>query len=140
MQQGLGIVVTLRDNEYKDIEYSDLLILVNELRLAGAEAISINDERVVTRSDLRAVSGNLILLNQKRLSSPYIVKAIGNQQYLESGLTQKEYGYIDRIIKAYEKTATVERSDNITILKYEGEMNFKYTYDEETSSSENENS
>ena len=105
MQQGLGIVVTLRDNEYKDIEYSDLLILVNELRLAGAEAISINDERVVTRSDLRAVSGNLILLNQKRLSSPYIVKAIGNQQYLESGLTQKEYGYIDRIIKAYEKTA-----------------------------------
>lgn len=116
------------------------MILVNELRLAGAEAISINDERVVTRSDLRAVSGNLILLNQKRLSSPYIVKAIGNQQYLESGLTQKEYGYIDRIINAYEKTATVERSDNITILKYEGEMNFKYAYGEETSSSENENS
>ena len=43
-------------------------------------------------------------------------------------------------LKAYEKNATVERSDNITILKYEGEMNFKYAYGEETSSSENENS
>lgn len=126
MQKDHGIIITLTDNSEKDIEVEDLLKLVNELRLAGAEAISINDERVVSRSDIRSINGNLILVNTKRLTSPYIVKAIGNQQYLESGLTQKEYGYIDRIIKAADKTAVIERQDKIQILKYTEELTYKY--------------
>lgn len=124
--KGKGIVVTLSDNEYKDIESYDLTQLVNELRLAGAEAISINDERIVSSTYIITVNGRHILINSKPVSSPYVVKAIGDQNYLESGLITKDYGYIDQIIKGSKKTATVERQDNIEILKYTGKMEFKY--------------
>ena len=124
--QGNGIVITLSDNRQQKIEIYDILQLVNELNLAGAEAISINDERIITTTDLKEVNSMYIVINGQRISSPYVIKAIGNQTYLESGLTKKDYGYIDRVIKAYDKTATVERQNNIKILKYSGEMKFKY--------------
>ena len=41
VQAGEGIEITLSDNEYKTIDRWDLLQLVNELKLAGAEAIKI---------------------------------------------------------------------------------------------------
>lgn len=123
---GKGIVVTLSDNEFKDIEANDLILLINELRLAGAEAISINDERVILATDIITVNSKHILVNSKYVSSPYVVKAIGNQSYLESGLITKDYGYIDQIIKGSKKTAVVERQDNIDVLKYTGKMELKY--------------
>ena len=123
---GNGIVITLSDNKQRKIEIYDILQLVNELNLAGAEAISINDERIIGTTDIKEVNSMYIVINGRRISSPYVIKAIGNQTYLESGLTTKDYGYIDRVIKAYEKTATVERQDDIRILKYSGEMKFKY--------------
>lgn len=124
--QGSGIVVTLSDNKQQKIEIYDILQLVNELNLAGAEAISINDERIIATTDIKEVNSIYIVINGQRISSPYVVKAIGNQTYLESGLTTKDFGYIDRVIKAYDKTATVERQNNIKILKYSGEMKLKY--------------
>jgi len=117
---GNGIIITLEDNEKKSIVADDLLELVNELRLAGAEAISINDERVVLNTYLADIDYKFIIINGQRISSPYIVKAIGNQNYLESGLTAKQYGYIDNMTKALGKTVTLERIDNITINQYEG--------------------
>ena len=125
--QGDGIVVTLSDSSLQKIEIYDILQLINELNLAGAEAISINDERIISTTDIKEVNSMYIVINGQRISSPYVVKAIGNQTYLESGLTTKDYGYIDRVIKAYDKTATVERQHNIKILKYSGEMKLKYS-------------
>lgn len=119
---GPGIEVTLTDNETKDIDAYDLLELVNELRLAGAEAISINEERIVAMSDIVDINYSFIVINGNRISSPYIIKAIGNQTYLESGLTAKEYGYMDNIIKGNGKTATLERNDNIVIPKFTGKL------------------
>ncbi len=124
--QGEGIVVTLSDNRERKIEIYDILQLINELKLAGAEAISINDERIIATTDIKEVNSMYIVVDGKRITSPYVIKAIGNQTYLESGLTTKDYGYIDRVIKAYDKTATVERQDDIKILKYAGEMKLQY--------------
>lgn len=124
--KGKGIVVTLSDNELKDIESYDLVKLVNELRLAGAEAISINDERVIARTDIVTVNSTNILVNSKRIYSPYIIKAIGNQSYLESGLITKDYGFIDQTIRGNKKTGSVERQDNIEILKYSNKLELKY--------------
>ena len=68
----------------------------------------------------------MIVINGKKMSSPYVVKAIGDQSYLESGLTTKDTGYIDVYIKGNKKTATIERQNEIQILKYDGEMSLKY--------------
>ncbi len=121
---GSGVVVTLSDSEYVSITAEDLIKLINELKLAGAEAISINDERVVHNSYIVNIGDKFIRMNGKQgLVSPYVVKAIGNPTYLESGLSKKNYGYID-VQKSEGKTVTLTREDNITIKKYEGNINF----------------
>ena len=121
--EGPGIEVTLSNNSTVNIDAYDLLELVNELRLAGAEAISINGERIVSMSEIVDINYSFIVVNGNRISSPYTVKAIGNQTYLESGLTAKEYGYMDNIIKGNNKTATLERKDVIHISKFTGKYN-----------------
>ena len=97
---GEGIIITMEnrirydEQESSIITSSDLLLLVNELRLAGAEAISINDERIVSNSDLFDV-GDFIYINGQRTTAPYIIKAIGDRKYLQSALNIKG-GYIDK--------------------------------------------
>lgn len=114
---GSGVVVTLEDNEYKKVNPTDLLELINELKLAGAEAISINDERIVYNSYIVSPNSTFVQVNGVRLVSPYVVKAIGDSTYLESGLSKKQYGYIDAK-KTEGITVKLERQDNITINKY----------------------
>jgi len=123
---GEGVVVTLEDNEEAEIDIYDLLHLLNELKLAGAEAISINEIRVVNTTDLALIQDTFISLDGNRINSPYTVKAIGDPVKLESGLMQNESGYIDKIIEPMDKTATVERKREIIIPKYEGQMSIKY--------------
>ena len=92
---GSGVIITLEDNEYVRITPTDILELINELKLSGAEAISINDERIVYNSYVVSPNGTFIQVDGVKLVSPYVVKAIGNPTYLESGLSKKQYGYID---------------------------------------------
>ena len=92
---GEGIIVTLTDNNNQVIVAEDLLELINELRYAGAEAISINDVRIINTTDIVEVGNTLIMVGGQRLSSPYVVKAIGNQAYLSSILSLKNSGFID---------------------------------------------
>lgn len=125
---GNGVIITLADNQNKKIVADDLLNLINELKLSGAEAISINDERVVYDTYIVDIGDTFIRMNGNQgLVSPYIIKAIGNPTYLESGLSKKQFGYIDTK-KAEGKTVTLERKDNITIKKYEGNLNFDEKY------------
>ena len=93
---GEGIIVTLIDNDEQTIKAEDLLELVNELRYAGAEAISINDVRIINTTDIVEVGNSLVMVGGQRLSSPYVVKAIGNQAYLSSILSLKNSGFIDK--------------------------------------------
>ena len=124
---GEGIVITLKDNDYSQIMASDLYKLVNELRLAGAEAISINGVRIMSMTDIKDIAEGLIVIGGEKRTSPYVVKAIGDQVYLESGLTLKNYGYMDLVIKSNNKEATIERQDSIKIEKYNKELNLKYS-------------
>ena len=122
--KGEGVVITLEDNDYRTIERWDLLQLVNELKLAGAEAISINDERVVSRTEIATVGTQFILINGNRIPAPFIVKAIGNKKYLESAITIKG-GYIDEM-KVNEKTVSYTVEDEIEIPAYSQKILFDY--------------
>lgn len=121
---GEGIIVTLEDNENYDIEYSDLLSLVNELNAAGAEAISINDERIVSVSEIVSVNYIHILVNTRKVSGPYIVKAIGDKKYLESAITIKG-GYMD-LLKNSGKDAKYSLEDEVVIKAYDGNLSMEY--------------
>lgn len=125
--QGSGVIVTLTDTRAQRITAEDLRELLNELKTAGAEAISINGQRIVYDSYIVEIGGIYIRINgQEMLESPYEVKAIGNPTYLESGLSKKQYGYIDTKLEEG-KDITLVRQDNIVIDKYNGDLNMQYT-------------
>ena len=124
--QGSGIEVILTDTnneEIPKINADDLLVIVNALKLAGAEAISINDERIINMSDVVDVD-TYIKVNGNRILSPYIIKAIGNLTYLESQLIGNG-GYVDDLRKSG-CDVKIQKYDNVEILKYNGEIKTKY--------------
>ena len=99
--EGPGVVVTLDDSQRQAIppgqdpsayivhEY-DLRDVVNLLWMAGAEGITINEERVVGTTSIYCV-GSTVMVNDTRLSPPYVVWAIGNPNQLESFLRNPSY-------------------------------------------------
>ena len=72
---GSGVVITLTDTRAQKISPEDLRELLNGLKTAGAQAISINGQRVVYDSYVVDLGGTFISVNGKREVSPYIVKA-----------------------------------------------------------------
>ena len=122
--EGDGIIVTLTDTDEMAYDAEDILELVNELRAAGAEAISINDERIVNTSDIVNITSSIIKVNSKNISSPYVIKAIGDSTYLKSALTIKN-GYYD-LKQKNEYKIKIEEKTNIKINKYSKSVNLKY--------------
>ena len=90
---GQGITITLRDNESTIISANDILTLVNQLIISGAEAVSINGNRFMNNTEIVAVNSKDILINSKKIISPYRILAIGNKKNLESGITTKDRIY-----------------------------------------------
>ena len=126
--KGSGVIVTLTDTEDALYTYiaDDLIMLLNELKYAGAEAISINDNRIINLADIVTLNDGLIILyGNVRLTSPYVVKAIGDPTYLMSTLSIKNSGYIDQM-KANGMAIDVKQDNNIEIGAYTGDLDIKY--------------
>lgn len=126
---GNGVVVTLTDTPEALYTYTadDILLLINELKYAGAEAISINDNRVINLTDIVMVTDTLIVMNggNTRISSPYEIKAIGDPKYLMSTLSMKNSGYIDQM-EANGMKIEVKQENNIKINAYSGDIESRY--------------
>lgn len=131
--EGSGVVVQISDSKApasSDVQSSsyivhdsDLRDVVNELCTAGAEAVSINGERIISVSSVRCV-GNIIMVNNKRCAPPFEIKAIGDPDTLEAGLNIRE-GIID-VLKLYKIEVNVTKMSKIVMEKYSGSVNFKY--------------
>ncbi len=122
---GEGVVITLTDKPGNSIEAADLIELINELRFAGAEAISINEVRIINMTDLADIDSYIIVKPSQRLISPYVVKAIGNQTYLTSTLCLKNSGFVDKYNNSG-KSVRLEKQRNIKIPKYSENIEIKY--------------
>lgn len=127
--KGDGVIVILADTRAQKITVEDIRDLLNQLKTAGAEAISINGQRIVYDSYIADIGGTFISINGEKQVSPYEVKAIGNPKYLESGLSKKQYGYIDTKLEEG-KDVVLERQSGIVIDKYKGDLNMEYVKEE----------
>ena len=118
--QGQGIIITLTDTENGNYRSEDLRTLVNELKYAGAEAISINNNRIVNLTDIVTLNDSFIVLygGSVRITSPYIVKAIADRKYWSSTLNTKSTGFVD-LMKSNELEIKVEEVEKVEIKKYE---------------------
>ncbi|MGZ8718917.1 MAG: DUF881 domain-containing protein [Aeromicrobium sp.] len=92
---GPGIVVvadnSTKNNTDGDVTDIDLQILVNGLWYAGAEAISINGNRLTTLSSIRR-AGQAITVNFRSIGPPYRVIALGNEETLADRLSENSGG------------------------------------------------
>ena len=125
--QGQGIEITIKemqDEDFSRITASDLISIVNSLKSAGAEAISINDERLINMSDIVDIRDTFIKVNSQRILAPYVIKAIGNKAYLESSLLGN--GGAAEQLKKMGHDVQITQNDNVIIKKYEGNINYTY--------------
>ncbi len=125
--EGKGIKIIIKNinsEEENQISAEDLLVIVDYLKLAGAEAISINEERIINMSDIVYVSNSIIYINQQRILSPYIIQAIGDPTKLESTLLGNG-GYVE-LLRNIGFDIEIEKDNKITIKKYSKEIGHKY--------------
>lgn len=123
---GKGVVITLTDTDEAQYTSENLRYLVNELKYAGAEAISINENRIVNLTDIVTINESYIVIyGNVRISSPYTVKAIGDTSYLTSTLNMKNSGFVD-LMKSSGLDINVVESANISIPKYTKDFSTEY--------------
>lgn len=100
-----------------------LVYIVNELRFAGAEAISINDIRIVSKTGIRT-AGNYILINDEKISpsTRIVIKAIGDKKLLYDSMSFPE------VFSDFKTICDVkfEKADDISIKKYNKTYKFEY--------------
>ena len=129
---GPGVIVTLTDSK-KDINSAldptalvvhdlDVLSVINELKNAGAEAISINDQRIVPTSGI-ICGGNIIDINDEKVGAPFEIKAIGLPEQLAA--LSRPGGYLERL-EVDGIGVELKKSNNITIPKYTGTLTYNY--------------
>ena len=131
--KGPGVIITLTDSKIDPdtvfdpnallLHDMDILSIVNELRNTGAEAISINDQRVITNTSIKC-GGAIININGERIGAPFTIKAIGLPENLAN--LDRPGGYLDNLREKYQIGAELKKSNNITIPKYSGVINYKY--------------
>ncbi|MCX6647692.1 MAG: DUF881 domain-containing protein [bacterium] len=134
---GPGIKLTLSEQEtqpepgtdmaYYLIHQEDLLNIVNEMRLAGAEAIAIRSrnrtERLINTSTIRCV-GSLIDVNNTRMTPPFDIFAIGDPDDLYNALTMP-YGVLEPL-GFYNIQSDIVKLDDMELPPYGGTTMLQY--------------
>ncbi|MCX4587553.1 DUF881 domain-containing protein [Streptomyces sp. NBC_01481] len=109
--QGPGITLTVQDPS-GTVESDMLLDAIQELRAAGAEAIQVNDIRVVADTYFTGTGAD-IEVDGKPVKAPYRFEVIGKPQDLEPALNIP--GGVVQTLEKEQATATVARSQKIVV-------------------------
>ena len=129
--QGSGVIVTMGDDPSLenssgiDGEFQYLLLLVNELNASGAEAISVNNQRIIAHSEIKNAN-NEIVINFTRQRSPFLIKAIGDSDVIYNSLTQR-FGVV-KMIRKRGFLIEIDKVDAVTIGKYNDVINFNFAH------------
>lgn len=93
----------------------DLQIVVNGLWAAGAEAISINGERLTALSAIRS-AGEAILVDFRPLTPPYVISAIGSSDALRSGFASGAAGpYLHSLQDNYGISSSIDSVSSLSL-------------------------
>ncbi|MFF7591560.1 DUF881 domain-containing protein [Kitasatospora purpeofusca] len=109
---GPGIVLTV-DDPQGQVKADMLLDTLQELRAAGAEAIQINDVRVVVNTYFTDVSGGGVQIDGKKVSAPYRFTVVGNPQDLTPALNIP--GGVVRTLESHQARATISQQQKVVV-------------------------
>lgn len=120
--KGTGVTIKLDDAPARKnvnpnlliIHDTDIVRILNELKKAGAQAISINGERIIGTSE-QVCAGPTIKINESRYAVPYIINAIGNTDIMYEALNKS-----DTVALMIRDSIKVEitKMKNLTVSKY----------------------
>jgi len=140
---GPGVRITLTDSARRDTVPSDPLSLnnlihdvdiaqvVNELKIAGSEAIAVNGQRIVASSTIRCV-GPVIQINGVPAAPPYIIDAIGDQNAMYGGVNMQS-GVLDQMRRQDMNMVRVDRKPELNLPAYAGSTRMRYAHTPKTS-------
>ncbi len=132
--EGEGVLVIV-DDGYRELideeDPSNIVVhdvdvrkLINELFNAGAEAVSVNGNRIILGISEIQCNGPTIRINDVQQSRPYIIKAIGDKYRLTKELLAHE-SYGSKLMK-YGVQFELVSKDNVSIKAYKGNTIYKY--------------
>lgn len=126
---GIKIIIDNSKNEYSAnstnivYEYNLILNLINELNAAGSEAISINGQRLINKTEIRT-AGDTLMVNKIPIISPIEIKSIGDSKTLSGSINQR-FGIVS-ILRNNGYFVEVFQEENLIINKFDGVIEFDY--------------
>lgn len=92
----------------------DLQTIVNEVWAAGAEAVSVNGERLTALSAIRS-AGDAVLVDFRPLNPPYVIEAIGDPATMRTSFVGGFGGSYLQVLKGYGIAESVTDARRITL-------------------------
>lgn len=126
---GKGIIITLQDNTSSKfvtsrdlIHDGDLREVISEIKNIGADAISINGQRIV-QSTVISCAGAVVQINGEAIGAPFVIEVIGNNDMYYNIL--RPGSFLNKMLDDGIEVK-IDKSDNLTIEKYNGVLTDKY--------------
>lgn len=133
---GSGLHVTMNDSSTNKggdmnaylVHAEDLLSVVNELYAAGAEAVSINGQRMVANSAITC-AGSIVMVNGVRVAAPFEILAAGDPEVMQSAL--KFPGGVVDSLAPWGIEITIRKDADVTVPAYTQSALFQTETEEE---------
>lgn len=141
---GQGVQVTLTDSARRPdvpsdplkltslIHDADIVLVVNELKAAGAEAIAVNGQRVLAMSPIRCV-GPVVHVNGVPASPPYVIQAVGEPEVL-FGAMNLPGGVLEQLRNFDPAMVRVDKKKRLLLPAYAGSTEMRFAHPVKASS------
>ncbi len=124
-----GSMSARADSELNDlslIQASDVRDIVNILNASRSQAISVNNQRVVSGSPISSV-GTTLLVNNSHISPPFVISAVGDSEIMLQRLLDQDL--LPNIYKRLVESRIVfeiAKKNRLTIPVYNGDLKTSY--------------
>ena len=127
---GPGVKITIDDAEQdfvserannimKIVHDIDIMFVINDLRAGGAEAISINNQRVIESTEVYC-DGPFLSINGVKLSAPFVLYAIGNKENLKDYMLDTDNYLASLTAPTRGVIVKLEQQDDVILKGYDG--------------------
>ena len=132
---GEGVIIKLEDGfktlnnkqidsfirRQRTIHNNDIVDILNDIKIAGGEAISINDRRIILKSSVYC-AGQFLVIDGYKTPSPFYIKVLGDSEMLEESL-MADNSSIKKLINR-EIKIDINREKNIKITEFTGKIDY----------------
>ena len=108
------------------VHQQDMQAVINALWAGGAEAMALQDQRVISTSAFRCV-GNVLSLGGRVYSPPYVIRAIGDPKKLRAALdASPQIQIFQQYVRAVGLGWAVTTQGTLGLPGYEGTTDLQY--------------